>query len=911
MKRLYIYIIVFILAFPLKMKPQVSKVQNNIFFNTKETKEAKTWTRWWWLGSAVDKDNIKTSLIELYQAGIGGVEITPIYGVKGEEGNYLDFLSPEWMNMLEYTIMITDSLGMGVDMPLGTGWPYGGPQVSTNDAATKLDFRKIKLPEGEKLYERVFDKREESTNCGKLLYALAYDEKGNCTDISGYVENGYLTWKAKKSDYDIYLVFTAKTGQKVKRAAPGGEGYTMDHYSKKALLNYLEPFNHTLGKTKRKLRSVFNDSYEVYETDFTPDFFNEFKKRKGYDLKPYLPLLLNKVNTEKGNRVRHDYRETISDLLFENFAVPWSEWAKKYDYKTRYQAHGSPGNLIDLYASSDIPECETFGSMPFDIPGLRRNIENIRQGDADPVMLKFSSSAGHIAGKKLVSAESFTWLREHFKTALSQCKPEVEDLFLNGVNHIFLHGSTYSPQQADWPGWKFYASVNFHPNNTIWEDAPALFDYIKNCQTILQNGKPDNEILLYWPVHDAWSAFAEGTLFLPFQVHKLDDWLKNTSFYQLAKKLIKKGYGVDFISDRFLNQAKVVNGEIILPGGKYKSLILPDSHTIPLTTMQKVTELKNKGAMIVFEGLPESVPGLKDYEENNLLLEKIKKNLQPSKNVFEEMEKGHIKGEELSGKGLKFVRRDFNGSKIYYLVNHTKNIISDYIEICTKARQVIIYDPLTNQYGKGDIQINNDHTKVKLYLEPGQSLFLKADVLENGNIPKWNYFKPSDNIYELKDEWKLKFLKGGPELPVETRMNTLKSWTELGKDYEKFSGTAEYTINFSNPDAKITNWQLRFNDLRESAKIWLNDEFLGTVWSVPYVIELNKLKPGKNILKIQVTNLPANRLRALELEGREWKIFHEINMVNKDYQVFDATKWQPEPSGIIGPVTLTPLQITD
>src|SRR5690606_42035747 len=95
-------------------------------------------------------------------------------------------------------------------------------------------------------------------------------------------------------------------------------------------------------------------------------------------------------------------------------------------------------------------------------------------GDADPAMLKFSASAAHISGKPLVSSETFTWLREHFKTALSQCKPEIEDLLVSGINHTVLHGSTYSPERASWPGWKFYASVSFNENNSIWEDASEI-----------------------------------------------------------------------------------------------------------------------------------------------------------------------------------------------------------------------------------------------------------------------------------------------------------------------------------------------------------------------------------------------------------------------------------------------------
>ena len=97
-------------------------------------------------------------------------------------------------------------------------------------------------------------------------------------------------------------------------------------------------------------------------------------------------------------------------------------------------------------------------------------------------------------------------------------------------------------------------------------------------------------------------------------------------------------------------------------------------------------------------------------------------------------------------------------------------------------------------------------------------------------------------------------------------------------------------------------------DVRESAKVWLNNEFIGTAWSVPYQLKLGKLKPGKNTLKIQVTNLAANRVRDMELKGQEWKIFYEINMVDKDYNKFDATKWNPMPSGLLGPITITPLK---
>ncbi|MEP6803552.1 MAG: glycosyl hydrolase, partial [Flavobacterium sp.] len=683
----------------------------------KSTNINQPWTRWWWMGNAVDKPNLKKSLIDFYKAGIGGVEITPIYGVKGEENNFIDYLSPKWMEMLDYTIHVADSLHMQVDMVLGTGWPYGGSHVTLQNAATKLIVEKYTLKKNETFNKNiVLDSTKEKTPA-ELLYVTAYGSDGsyvNLTDqlkknkinakgkgiegnhiaLSHITETNKLNWKATKTDYIIYAVFSGKTGQQVKRAAPGGKGYTLDHYSEKALNAYVVPFNTAFKGREGKIRAIFNDSFEVYGTDFTPDFFEEFKILRGYDLKKELPLLLNETDNEAGNRIRSDYRETIADLLLNKFDKSWTKWANAKQFKTKLQAHGSPGNLIDLYASADIPECETFGSMPFDIPGFRREKEDIREGDADPVMLKFSSSAAHISGKNLVSSETFTWLREHFKTALSQCKPEVEDLMLNGVNHVFLHGSTYSPTRAAWPGWQFYAAVNFNTNNSIWEDAPALFSYIANCQSMLQQGKPDNEILLYWPVYDTWDKYLKGNLFVQFKIHSLSEWLYGTSFYDTTKSLMNKGYGVDFISDNFIAEAKVVNGKIILPGGSFKSLIIPSCKKMPLATLQKLIELKKAGGSIIFEGLPESVPGYKDYKKQEQKLQSIlaqnKDVVQPASNIFNELENTQIFPETLVDTGLKFTRRTIDGEKIYYLVNHTPKTIDAFIPLEIGNKEVVI-----------------------------------------------------------------------------------------------------------------------------------------------------------------------------------------------------------------------------
>ncbi len=869
----------------------------------------KPWTRWWWMGNAVDKQGIRQNLVAFQKSGLGGVEITPIYGVKGEEDNYLKYLSPQWMEMLNYTIKIADSLGMQVDMTLGTGWPYGGPQVTQEYAATQLIVDRQKVVKGTKIEQRIRVKEENNRENAVLNYVLAFGEDGSYLDLTNQLKGDLLSWMAKKTDYMLYSVFTGKTGQHVKRAAPGGEGYTLDHYSKDALTAYVKPFDAAFEALHGKPRAIFNDSYEVYGTDFTPGFFKTFQEKRGYDLKPHLDLLVSTTDNEEGNRVKSDYRETLSDLLLTQFDEPWTQWAHTQDFKTRLQAHGSPGNLIDLYASADIPECETFGSMPFDIPGLRREKEDIRKGDADPIMLKFSSSAAHISGKPLTSSETFTWLREHFKTALSQTKPEAEELLLNGINHIFLHGSTYSPKRAAWPGWKFYASVNFSPNNTIWEDAPALFSYIANCQSMLQAGQADNETLLYWPIYDVWDDYLNGTLFFQFKIHSLDEWLHGTHFYTTAKKLLNKGYGVDFISDSFIEAAKVVEGNIVLPGGSYKSLVIPDCEKMPLKTLEKLLALQKGGAHIIFEGLPKSVPGFYRYKEQNLALAKMikaHKNETKIGDALTILEASQMYPEDLLKMGLKFIRRDIEGEKIYYLVNHTANPVNTFVPLQVKTDMVILYDPLTKIYGKASIEKEATFTKVKVNIPSGKSIFLKTG--KAANMPLWNYYEVAGDAIEIHGDWKLEFVRGGPKLPKSVSLSTLKSWTTLGQDAENFSGTVRYEIEFAGPDVNADNWRLNLGDVRESAKVWLNGTYLGDAWSVPFILDTGKLQ-NTNKLVIQVTNLAANRIRAKELRNEEWKIFHEINIVDKDYKEFDAAEWNSMPSGLLGPIQLTPLKL--
>ena len=901
---------------------------------------SKPWTRWWWMGSAVNEKNIRVSLIDFHKAGMGGVEIAPIYGVKGQEENYIDYLSPKWISMLNHTLSVADSLGMGVDLTLGTGWPWGGSKVDLVHAATTLLVFKVDLKKGEQFDQSVlvpsmlmhdlvnplegnlFSKPNNFLNRKIILQKIiSFPKHNKYNDITDLVSSDSLNFKAIESDHTLYFVYEGKTRQQVKRSAPGGNGWVLDHFSSSALEKYLIPYSEALTKVNGKVRAVFNDSYEVYKADYTQDFFNAFIKHRGYDLLPHLPKLFSDISDPDANRIISDYKETLSDLLIEDFNGFWNIWADKEKVKTKYQAHGSPGNLIDLYASADIPECETFGSMPYKINGFRRiqgggtdkefPHKNFRAGDADPVMIRFSSSAAHIANKPLVSSETFTWLREHFRTALSQCKPEVEDLFLNGINHVFLHGTTYSPQEAVWPGWKFYASVNFNPNNTIWEDVPALFNYISRAQSLLQLGKPDNEILLYWPIHDAWDNFHKEKKLAQFSIHKIDEWLLKGSFYEAANTLLKRGYTFDYISDRFIEKAQFESGALLLPGGLYKTLVVPDTKIMPLETLKKLITLKEKGASIIFLGLPETVPGFLNYKEGE---KEMSQRLRHSKIETHDLNKIHlpliaseIRAEKLVETGLKFIRRKVAEEKVYFIANHTDQTISGFVPIQHKANGVLFLDPNSGKVGKAITNANGDQTLVKLALASGQTVFIKT--YKESDAPMWQYHKSSSNGYPILGLWNLHFLKGGPKIPIHRKIEKLVSWTRLGNDARDFSGTAAYSIAFEKPSNHTGAWLLDLGDVRESAKVWINEEFVGTVWSNPYKIEIKHLKKGKNTLRIHVTNLGANRIKAKEARGEAWKIFNNINVVSLNYKSFDTSDWKFLPSGLLETPVLRELNL--
>ncbi|VAX27660.1 hypothetical protein MNBD_IGNAVI01-1635, partial [hydrothermal vent metagenome] len=294
--------------------------------------ENKPGTYWWWMGSAVDKEGLTYNLDNLADAGIGNVHIIPIYGVKGEEKRYIDFLSPKWMKMLSYTVDKGGKLKMNVDMSTTTGWPFGGSHVTPQYAASKIEFEVMTVAGGKAL-----EKQIDPVN---LEAVMAYADNDRSVDLLDKLDkNGKLNWTAPHGEWKIYVLHKRGTGQQVKRAAPGNIGLVLDPFSVNGMKYYLERYNKAFADYKGiNLRAQYHDSYEYHHADWTDDLFEKFKARYGYDLRLYLPAILdtNRINPY----IKADYRRLLADLHLE-YIETWNDWSHQKGWITRNEAHGA------------------------------------------------------------------------------------------------------------------------------------------------------------------------------------------------------------------------------------------------------------------------------------------------------------------------------------------------------------------------------------------------------------------------------------------------------------------------------------------------------------------------------------------------------------------------------------------
>lgn len=860
------------------------------------TREARPWAYHWWLGSAVDEENLAKELKRYREGGLGGVHIVPIYGAKGAEQRYVSYLSPRWMELLQFTVEEAARNDMGVDMTTGTGWCFGGPNI-TEELSTLYTLPRVApVPAGARAPWKL-ELPKTTIRSPRLIAATALGPAGERVVLSAdqFDADGTIRWQAPADGWKLAFL-SARRGVDVKRAAPGGEGPHINPILPKSMETYLERFTAAFAKPgQARPRAMYHDSYEYYASitpwtdgEWSPTFFEDFARLRGYRLEPLLGELAGEGDQKIVGRLRADYRRTVSQLMVDETFPIWAEWCRSRGIRTRNQAHGSVADNFDFYTVADIPECEIFLPDPgtYETP-------------------KLASSAAQVMGGNLVSAETGTWLDEHFNETFEQMKRLVDELFVRGVNHIFYHGTVYSPDDAPWPGWLFYASTQMNPRNPLWREAAAFNTYVARVQSVLQAGRASNDVLLYNAMEDSWHA-----------PRMFAAWRSSGSGHarKLGEEFWKRGVQFNWITDRWIARCSVKNGKIQTPGGSYAALVLPQTTFLPLETARHLERLVKEGGTIIFaDKLPSDVPGYHRFEERRGELAEIMGRLSSAPGVkvgapLALIEKAGIVRESVSDLGVELVRREDATGAWYFLFNPSaEKTVDAEVKLALPAAAMVARDPISGREGR--VALKGDGT-FPLRLEPRASVLLRSFRASKDaptGFAEWRWTRSGPELASFQDGWRVEFVSGGPSLPAAWAPEVLADWTKQpDQAATAFSGTAVYRRSIRLPAAPRGPVLLDLGKVHDVARVRLDGRDLGVRFGTPYRWEIppGVFGVGEHALEVEVTNVAANRIRDLDVRKVSWKYFRDANVLSSKYGPLKADEWPVRPAGLLGPVRL-------
>ncbi|MGP8246676.1 MAG: glycosyl hydrolase, partial [Bryobacteraceae bacterium] len=417
--------------------------------------DSRIMMRWWWFGAAVVKPELERELRTMKAGGIGGVEIQPVYPLVLDDPARglvnLPYLSDGFLSDVRFANDTARSLGLRVDITLGSGWPYGGPHTPIAEASGCLRVVRVTIPAvATSLPLPVVGPGE--------AFLAAFAGTRRLQQAAG----GSLTIPEGTAAHEGLFFMASRTRQEVKRAAVGAEGPVLDHYSLAAIEDHLHFVGDRLMEAfgDHPPYAVFSDSLEVYGADWTGDFLAEFAKRRGYDLTPYLPALAGDMG-EKTRAIRHDWGLTLTELANEHYLTPIREWAAAHHTRFRSQTYGIPPVVLSSNALVDLPEGEGSAWRRF-------------------TPTRWASSASHLYGRPVTSSETWTWLHSPvFRATPLDMKAEADRHFLQGINQLVGHGWPYSPPQAGEPGWHFYAAAVFNAHNPWFMAMPDIARYLQ------------------------------------------------------------------------------------------------------------------------------------------------------------------------------------------------------------------------------------------------------------------------------------------------------------------------------------------------------------------------------------------------------------------------------------------------
>jgi hypothetical protein len=930
---------------------------------------ARPKTRWWWFGGAVTPEEVTRELTFMRDAGLGGAEIQPLYPLSPDDEargiRNLSYFTEAFFDVLRHAVREARRLDLQLDFTLGSGWPYGGPFIPTDLSARRLRVLTHDLAGPREFTSLLSPHLTGDDRLVSLVAAPVGPDQG--LDLARSVvvppparvagdEGLTLRWAVPPGQWRLLVVVDSPTGQQVKRPTLGMEGPVLDHHNGDAMRLFLRAAGDRVMDALKPaadppFHSVFCDSLEVYGADWTRDLLAEFRARRGYDLAPRLPALWEEAGPDTPH-VRYDYHATLSDLMLEHCFAPLVRWAEQRGMKARIQAHGALADVMRTYGLAHIPEGE-----------------NIFGGDTCHVNLRhrrLASSAAHVYGRPVVSAETYTWLRTPlFMTTLEMMKAASDSVFLDGINHIVNHGYSYSPPQAGEPGWAFYASTEINHTNTWWRHYPHLARYVRRVQALLQQGAAVNEVAVYLPLADVWSQFGAGGKHIDVEIERH----LGTA---LLTGLRHAGYDFDLVNDHTLaERARVAGGRLQAGSGAYRVVLVPGARWMPVESAARLAELAREGGHLIFlDRLPEGAPGRRDQEartrEVRGIVEGLWAGTPASPGQVVAAGRGSVSlvadaaalirrlravltpdAELVAGatdadrEHVGFVHRRVDTTDLYFLANVSKEPRDLRVRFAAGHRRPERWDPETGTQSAVAYEYvrtaragtGGGARSATRPVQGGSGGSARAIAVSVGGGPSDPPEMTTDVELRL-DPFQSCFVVFGTaaDRPRVTRtaprrpgtavplrgpwtlrlghgepvpLAELRSWTELPGG-SAYSGWAVYETTFDMRGLRSdVDWEIDLGEVHETAEVTLNGRALGAAWKRPRRLPCaGSLQKSANRLTIEVANLWIHDMVQRPTPA-EWTTLEET--VGIRWGRYGERKPDALPAaGLLGPVRLLP-----
>ncbi len=718
-------------------------------------------------------------------------------------------------------------------------------------------------------------------------------------------------WELLRIGYtDSSTLTCALPCARVSTSSGAWQGLALDYLSRDAFDSFWQQAVEPLllaAKPYHSLKMLAEDSWELGGTNWTENFREEFKQRRGYDPVPWLPVVAGRILEDPDASLRFlaDLRRTVADLVTANHYDRFAERAATFGLGIQAESggpHGAPIDALETFRHSAVPQSEFWSENPH------------RSRDAERFFTKEAASAASIYGQRYVAQEGETSIHRQWNESLAtDLKPSFDRAITEGMNRLVWHEFTSSPASTGLPGQEYFAGTHLNPKTTWWNAGGAFFQYLDRVQFLMQQGTPVHDVLYFYG--DNVPAFVRI---------KEDDPAR-----------VLPGYDYDVTNeDALLRSIHVEGHELVGPSGvRWRVLTMPRSERVSLTALRRIRGLVREGAILAgkppssptgmvskvqatqFQALVEELWGAscerqpRTVARGQVFCTGETRAVLAALQIPPDLSSRKDTPDAMSSLGgtLDYAHRRVGKMEIYFLRNGSAEQRTDDPIFRVSGKLPEIWDPVSGTIGETPLASGRPafHTlpdgrlQVHVSLPAYGSVFLVFQPSEDAGAGAVSAF-PSVEEAEVErlGAWQVNFPAGHGGPGASLVLNDLRSWTEAPDARVRyFSGSATYRVLVKAPAAaKGKRVWLRFTDVHEIARVRLNGQDAGTVWAKPLTLQVDRwLKPGTNLLEVEVTNLWPNRIIG-DLQPETTERYTSTNITSY------PANTPLLPSGLIGPV---------